>query len=239
MFFQEAIVATPASHAREVIKDRFDQQRNGRRCWSNRDTRILFHVFFLMDGQKDHLRLCEMLHVSEDDVRHAIVFLKDERLVTIEVHGKEKEQAVGELNTALLSQSFDEMKDDGEVITKKFYEIFFRKGRETFSTNEIGDLFAGVDAQQQYVAFWGALAFVMAGVLAGKNVVGDLQSLGARHTGYRVKPGYYGIAGAALIDTFQWYYTDYRGLPWRQELRDAWVGAYTLVAGVMVGAAGE
>lgn len=242
--FVEVISATPEPYAMALTWRRFQAQRTCERGskekWGDRAGRIAYRVFFLVadgifDGNKDVSCIARMLHCEIHEVQHAITFLEDSRLITVEVHRKEREVKENTLDTALLKQDFDVMKDDGPVITSYFYKDFSQRGRDTFFTDEIADLFGKTDWQRQYTAFWGSLAGIMTVVLSGVDIAAYLRDLGRKHsTFYHVLPGYYGLAGQSLIETFRWYHVEYRKIGWPPALQDAWVTAYTLVSSAML-----
>lgn len=244
--FQEEITATLEPYALALVWGRFQRQRQdnawgSEEKWGDRSERIAYHAFFLAADLRilgqDYRSIAKMLSCSEDEARAALNFLERSQLITMKVHRKERpmEEQGNTLDTILLGQSFNELKKDSDAIVRKFYQVFFQKGRDILFSNEIEELFGEVeDMDHLYIAFWGSLASIMNGVLNGANVAGYLQHLGRNHSlKYHVKPGYYGIAGQALIETFQWYYA-YRGLVWTQELQNAWVAAYTLVSSLMI-----
>jgi hemoglobin-like flavoprotein len=234
---EDAIVATPRSHAKEVVLDRLVKQRvRGR--WNNRQARVRFWVFSMLDGQKDHRRISEILHIPEPFVREAIIQLALDHLITMEV--REKEHS---LNVHLLNDSFKAIKPRGMEFAEHFYTTLFAKGREMLASNEIESLFrkGGNDddmhkrMKKQYEALLGALAFVIAGVLENKDIAADLVDLGNRHREYGVKDSHYQLVGESLIETLQSYF----GPNWTPELEQTWTQAYTLVASMMIGRPGQ
>lgn len=62
-----------------------------------------------------------------------------------------------------------------------------------------------------------------------------VQDLGRRHVGYGVKPAHYETVGTALISTLE------KGLgeAFTTPVREAWIDAYTALAGIMQAAASE
>jgi hemoglobin-like flavoprotein len=65
------------------------------------------------------------------------------------------------------------------------------------------------------------------------EIVPAVQALGVRHAGYGVKPAHYGTVATALLWTLE------KGLgdAFTPEVKEAWVGAYTLLAKTMQDAA--
>ncbi len=80
-----------------------------------------------------------------------------------------------------------------------------------------------------------ALATVVAGLNNLDKIVPVVQSLGVKHVGYGVKPQDYDTVGAALI----WTLEKGLGADFTPAVKDSWVAAYTLLAGVMKDAAKE
>lgn len=65
------------------------------------------------------------------------------------------------------------------------------------------------------------------------EIVPAVQALGRRHVGYGVKEAHYETVGAALL----WTLEQGLGSSFTPEVRQAWAGAYGLLAGVMKEAA--
>ncbi len=65
------------------------------------------------------------------------------------------------------------------------------------------------------------------------EIVPAVQALGRRHVGYGVKEAHYKTVGAALL----WTLEQGLGSSFTPEVRQAWAGAYGLLAGVMKEAA--
>jgi hemoglobin-like flavoprotein len=221
---EDAIIAVPLAHAKEVVLSRLFQQRiQGH--WRNKQTRVKFWVFSMLDGYKDHHRIAEILHIPEQAVREAIIQLALDHLITMEVRAKENTL----MDVQLLNESFKQIKPHGMEFAERFYAQLFQKSRETLASNEVERLFARSDMKQQYGALLGALAFVVAGVLENRDVSADLADLGQRHRKYGVKEAHYQLVGEALIESLQAYF----GPKWTPELQQTWLQAYTLVSTTM------
>ena len=63
-----------------------------------------------------------------------------------------------------------------------------------------------------------------------EGILPAVESLGARHAGYRVRPDDYETVGAALLDTLE----EGLGEAFTPEVRAAWAAAYGLLASVMI-----
>jgi hemoglobin-like flavoprotein len=73
------------------------------------------------------------------------------------------------------------------------------------------------------------LAAAVAGLDQPDTMVPALQALGARHVAYGVREAQYDIVAQALLLAL----ADHLGSAFTQEVADAWVAAYTLLAGAM------
>ena len=71
------------------------------------------------------------------------------------------------------------------------------------------------------------------GLDKGDQLVPVVQSLGVRHSGYGVEAGHYDTVGGALIKTLGQGLGD----EFTDEVREAWVAAYGLLAQTMIEAA--
>ncbi|MCI0395955.1 MAG: globin domain-containing protein [Chloroflexi bacterium] len=83
----------------------------------------------------------------------------------------------------------------------------------------------------------GKLMHMLAVAVRGLNRIDELvpavQLLGRRHAGYGVKPEHYATVGAALL----WTLEQGLGEAFTQEVWEAWVAVYTLLANTMQSAA--
>ena len=86
-------------------------------------------------------------------------------------------------------------------------------------------MFASTNMTEQKKKLMQALAFVIGGLDRVEQLVPTIQTLGRNHVRYGVTDKHYDSVGAALLWTLE------------QGLKDAWVAAYTLVAGTMKDAA--
>ena len=94
-------------------------------------------------------------------------------------------------------------------------------------------LFAKTNMAEQRKKLMQALAFVIGGLDKTEELVPTIQSLGRSHVRYGVTDKHYDSVGAALLWTLEQGLKD----AWTPAVKDAWVAAYTLVAGVMKDAA--
>jgi hemoglobin-like flavoprotein len=94
-------------------------------------------------------------------------------------------------------------------------------------------MFRATNMAEQRKKLMQALAFVINGLDRTEQLVPTIQSLGRNHVRYGVTDAHYDSVGSALLWTLE------QGLKeaWTPPVKDAWVAAYTLVAGVMKDAA--
>src|SRR5688500_13947939 len=108
-----------------------------------------------------------------------------------------------------------------------FYDRLFAIDTSTRS------MFSATNMAEQHKKLMQALAFVINGLERTEQLVPTIQSLGRNHVRYGVTDAHYDSVGSALLWTLE------QGLKeaWTPSVKDAWVAAYTLVAGVMKDAA--
>lgn len=93
-------------------------------------------------------------------------------------------------------------------------------------------LFKG-DMEKQGAMLMQTLALAVKHLHDPTPLIKPLQAMGRRHTGYGVQDQDYDQVGAALL----WTLEKGLGAQWNNDVRQAWTGAYQLLAGVMVSAA--
>jgi hemoglobin-like flavoprotein len=94
-------------------------------------------------------------------------------------------------------------------------------------------MFTSTNMAEQKKKLMQALAFVIGGLDKVEQLVPTIQTLGRNHVRYGVTDTHYDSVGAALLWTLEQGLKD----AWTPAVKDAWVAAYTLVAGVMKDAA--
>jgi hemoglobin-like flavoprotein len=97
----------------------------------------------------------------------------------------------------------------------------------------IGDLFDGIDMENQRRKLVQALAMVVDSLDQIDDIVPIVETLGRRHAGYGVTDRHYETVGAALLWTLE------KGLSeaWTADVKAAWTTAYTTIANIMRSAA--
>ena len=108
-----------------------------------------------------------------------------------------------------------------------FYDRLFAIDTSTRS------MFTATNMAEQRKKLMQALAFVIGGLDKTEQLLPTIQSLGRNHVRYGVTDKHYDSVGAALLWTLEQGLKD----AWTPAVKDAWVAAYTLVAGVMKDAA--
>src|SRR5262245_9440136 len=108
-----------------------------------------------------------------------------------------------------------------------FYDRLF-----AIDTSTTG-MFASTNMSEQKKKLMQALAFVIGGLDKVEQLVPTIQTLGRNHVRYGVNDEHYDSVGAALLWTLEQGLKD----AWTPAVKDAWVAAYTTVAGVMKDAA--
>jgi hemoglobin-like flavoprotein len=89
------------------------------------------------------------------------------------------------------------------------------------------------DLAEQKRKLMGMLGTAVTNLHQVEKIVPAVQDLGRRHAGYGVTEAHYAPVGEALI----WTLDKGLGAAFTPEVKDAWLGAYTTLAGVMQDAA--
>ncbi|WP_157966317.1 globin domain-containing protein [Oceanibium sediminis] len=118
---------------------------------------------------------------------------------------------------------------DAEGATTAFYEELFR------IAPRLRPLFAGADLKAQGRKLASAIGLVVRHADNLAPVLGPLRDMGARHTGYGVRAADYDAVGQALIATLQ----AGLGPALTPRARNAWITAYSAVAGAMQAGAAD
>jgi hemoglobin-like flavoprotein len=127
-----------------------------------------------------------------------------------------------------IRRSFALVAEDADRLARAFYRNLFDVApgvRPLFPT----------DLSEQRTKLLRELSRIVAGASDPDRLVARLRKLGERHVDYGAEPAHYPVVGAVLLDTL----AEILGDDFTGDVRDAWSAAYTLVAGVMLGAARE
>ena len=127
------------------------------------------------------------------------------------------------MDARLLRSSFDLIAPNKDQFAEAFYQRLFEKYPQT------RPFFANTDMSMQARTLAATLALVVTGVEKGDDLTPTLQSLGARHRTYGVRPEHYPIVGEVLIETFQ----NRLGSQWTPAFQHAWTQAFSIIAQVM------
>lgn len=127
------------------------------------------------------------------------------------------------MDVARLKQSWQMVAAHGDQVPLYFYSTLFLAHPETrqmFPTNMAGQ-------RDRLVT---ALGHIVSHVDQVEQLVGFLQSLGADHRKFAVRPEHYPAVGEALLATLRHFLAEH----WSEELSQDWAAAYGLVAKVMM-----
>jgi hemoglobin-like flavoprotein len=130
---------------------------------------------------------------------------------------------------ALVKETWRKVAPMGDAAARLFYDRLFVIDATT------PPLFKAVDLAEQRRKLTQALAMVVHGLDHIEALVPALADLGRRHARYGITDGHYDTVGAALL----WTLEQGLGSEWTPEVKAAWHDAYSLLAGVMRGAADE
>lgn len=129
----------------------------------------------------------------------------------------------------LVQESFREVVPIKDAAAALFYEKLFA------IDGSLEALFRETDMKKQGAKLMAALGFVVHGLSRAETMLPAVQDLARRHVGYGVEEQHYATVGQALIETLE----AGLGEAFTREVRQAWVAAYGLLAGVMIEAARE
>ncbi|RWM29756.1 globin family protein [Mesorhizobium sp.] len=129
----------------------------------------------------------------------------------------------------LVQDSFREVVPIKTAAAALFYEKLFA------IDGSLKALFSETDMGKQGSKLMAALGFVVHGLSRAETILPTVQDLARRHVGYGVEEHHYPIVGKALIETLD----AGLGPAFTADVREAWVAAYGLLAGVMIAAARE
>lgn len=131
-----------------------------------------------------------------------------------------------ETQIALVQNSFRAVQPIADTAARLFYDHLF-----TLDPT-LRPMFRG-DIAEQGRKLMHMLSVAVHGLSKLDQIVPAVEQLGVRHAGYGVRDEHYATVGAALLDTLQ----QGLGEQFTPDVRDAWVAAYTLLAGTMQRAA--
>ena len=127
----------------------------------------------------------------------------------------------------LIQDSFAKVVPIKDAAAETFYADLFE------TAPEVKPLFGNSDMSEQGSKLMATLGVVVNGLRDLDKIAPVAQELTVRHVDYGVKAEHYGAVGASLLRTLE------KGLgdAFTPATKDAWTGAYTVLAGVMTSAA--
>jgi len=128
------------------------------------------------------------------------------------------------LDIDALETSFDLLAPRGEELVDTFYERLFA------AAPSVVPLFGGTDMRRQKAKLLATLVLVRNSLRDLDALVPKLRSLGERHGAYGAHADHYPVVGAALIASM----AELAGDAWRPEYEQAWMDAFSVVAGAML-----
>lgn len=130
---------------------------------------------------------------------------------------------------ALVRDSFAQVKPIATQAAGLFYQRLFEIDPST------PELFRHTDMAEQGAKLMATLGFVTAGLDRLDQLVPAAQGLARRHVGYGVTATQYDTVGEALL----WTLEQGLGEAFTPAVKEAWIEAYAMLAGVMLAAAGQ
>lgn len=127
---------------------------------------------------------------------------------------------------ALVQQSFNKVLPIKEAAAETFYNRLF------VIDPSLRDLFP-TELKEQGRKLMAMLATAVGGLTRLDKIVPAVQALGVRHRDYSVRHEHYKTVGEALVWTLQ------KGLgkDFNDDVKEAWIAAYTLLSSTMIEAA--
>ncbi len=144
------------------------------------------------------------------------------------IFGKKEEGPITSKQKELVQSTFAMVAPIAEQAAEIFYAKLFELDPK------LKPLFSG-DMKAQGQKLMTMLAAAVKGLDDLGALVPVVQDLGKRHVGYGVKDEHYDTVAAALLSTLETGLGD----AWNDEVKDAWVAVYTVLAGTMKTAAAQ
>ena len=122
----------------------------------------------------------------------------------------------------LVQHSFEKVALSGRAVAEIFYSELFSIDpslRSMFSTNMV----------EQHKKLLASLVFVVRSLHTPEAILDQVKMLAVKHVRYGVMPEHYTYVGNALLRTLK----KSLGAEFTPEVRQAWVDAYRMLAGVM------
>jgi len=128
---------------------------------------------------------------------------------------------------AIVKSTWRQATPMADTVSELFYDRLFE------IDPGIGDMFDGIDMENQRNKLIQALALVVESLDQIDDIIPIVETLGRRHASYGVTDRHYETVGAALLWTLE------KGLSesWTADVKTAWTTAYTTIANIMRSAA--
>jgi hemoglobin-like flavoprotein len=128
------------------------------------------------------------------------------------------------MNIELLEQSFSTVKAASSDFTKTFYANLFA------DYPEVEPLFTNSHMEEQGKKLFDSLVLTIDNLRNPDVLTATLKGLGTRHIKYGVLPKHYPMVGTSLLKSLE----SALGTGWTEEVKQAWVEAYTAVTQLML-----
>jgi hemoglobin-like flavoprotein len=128
------------------------------------------------------------------------------------------------LNIELLEQSFSTVKASSADFTKTFYDNLFA------DYPEVEPLFTNAHMEAQGKKLFASLELTIDSLRKPDVLTATLKGLGTRHIKYGVLPKHYPMVGSSLLKSLE----SALGNGWMDEVKQAWIEAYTAVTQLML-----
>lgn len=128
------------------------------------------------------------------------------------------------LNIELLERSFSLVKKHDTNFTQTFYRNLFT------DYPEVQPLFAHSQMETQRKKLFDSLVLTIDSLRQPEILTKTLRGLGTKHIKYGVLPEHYPMVGNSLLKSLE----SYLGENWTNEVKQAWIEAYTAIAQLML-----
>ena len=128
------------------------------------------------------------------------------------------------LDVETLTNSFNLLAPQGEVLVAKFYEELFSQ------YPDVKPMFANTTPEKQQQKLLAALGLVVDNLNNVDVLAKALKELGIRHQKYGAEPAHYQAVAATLLNVMR----ELAGSAWTQQVHDAWTQALNVIAKVML-----
>jgi methyl-accepting chemotaxis protein len=121
-----------------------------------------------------------------------------------------------------IESSFQLLAPRGEELVQRFYGLLFARNPQ------LRGMFPA-DLTQQKQKLLASIVLVVRNIRTPENLMQPLREMGARHSGYGVRPEHYGIVRDTLLEVMR----DMAGPAWNDNIAQAWTEALNTIATVM------